>query len=111
MCSCALVRMRAPGMVAGAPGSPSLKLAVRHALTTGFGTAAFGAAILFLIAAIRRSLRNAAGKNLCCAIINCLAQPLLALLEMFTKVRLQRSGRKRAVWQGNGVRVCEERPC
>lgn len=33
---------------------PSLKVAVRNALTHGFGTAAFAGAILFLIATLRQ---------------------------------------------------------
>ncbi len=70
----------------GGAGGPSLRQAVHHTLAYGFGTAAFASAILFIVTTLRRAIRNGARRNICCAIINCVAQPLLAMLEMYTKV-------------------------
>ncbi|KXZ51690.1 hypothetical protein GPECTOR_11g140 [Gonium pectorale] len=66
-----------------APGS--VRRSLRNALTSSFGTIAFAAAILALIRAMRRSLQEQGRKNIICCIINCIAQPLLALLEKFTR--------------------------
>jgi hypothetical protein len=54
-------------------------------MTNGFGTAAFAAAILVVLRMIRDAMQRASRKNIICCIINCIAQPLLAMLEKFTR--------------------------
>ncbi|GFR42645.1 hypothetical protein Agub_g3582 [Astrephomene gubernaculifera] len=65
------------------PGS--VRLALDHCLRSSFGSVAFAAAILAILRMIRRSLERASRKNIICCIINCVAQPLLAMMEKFTR--------------------------
>ncbi len=65
------------GSAANAPGS--VRLALRHALTSSFGSIAFAAAILTALRIIRNTMRRCARDNIICCIINCFVQPLLAL--------------------------------
>ncbi|GIL71730.1 hypothetical protein Vretimale_835 [Volvox reticuliferus] len=62
----------------------SVRQALRHCLTTSFGSVAFASAIITLINILRRVLQRAARNNIVCCIINCIAQPILALLQKFT---------------------------
>ncbi|GLC41131.1 hypothetical protein PLESTB_001794700 [Pleodorina starrii] len=63
----------------------SVRLALKHCLTTSFGSVAFASAILAAINFVRRMLSQAARNNIICCIINCVAQPILALMEKFTR--------------------------
>ncbi|PNW73072.1 hypothetical protein CHLRE_14g617800v5 [Chlamydomonas reinhardtii] len=63
----------------------SVKLALKHCLTSSFGSVAFAAAILALIRMLRRAMERAARNNVICCILNCVMQPLLALAEKFTR--------------------------
>lgn len=74
------------------PGSipPSTMRAVKHGLTSSFGSVCFGAAILAIIDVLREGLKrraeNAQGwMALVCCIINCVGQCLLAIIEQFTR--------------------------
>jgi hypothetical protein len=82
MCACGLL------LVAGAftsEAGPSVRVAFRHAMTNGFGTASFAAAILVLLRMIRDAMQRASRNSVICCLINCIAQPLLAMLEKFTR--------------------------
>ncbi|KAG2425823.1 hypothetical protein HXX76_013448 [Chlamydomonas incerta] len=63
----------------------SVKQALKHCLTSSFGSVAFAAAILALIRMLRRAMERAARNNIICCILNCFLQPLLALAEKFTR--------------------------
>jgi len=69
---------------------PSTMRAVKHGLTSSFGSISFAALILTIIAILRAALKKA-GRDaqgawaIICCIINCIAQPLLALAEQFTR--------------------------
>ncbi|GIL45985.1 hypothetical protein Vafri_3091 [Volvox africanus] len=67
------------------PTRGSVRQALRHCLTTSFGSVAFASAIITIINFVRRLLRRGARNNIICCIINCIAQPILALLEKFTR--------------------------
>lgn len=75
-----------PSFLADSPNRKgSVRLALRHALVPSFGSIAFAAAILTLLRMMRRSLERASRQNIICCIINCIAQPILALIEQFSK--------------------------
>ncbi|PNH00388.1 hypothetical protein TSOC_013788, partial [Tetrabaena socialis] len=65
--------------------SGSVRLALRHCLTSSFGSVAFAAAVLAVLRAVRRVMEDAARRNVICCIINCIVQPMLALAEQFTR--------------------------
>lgn len=70
---------------AGTPQRGSVRLALRHTLVSSFGSISFGALILTAIRVARRTLERASRENVICCIINCIAQPILAMLEQFSK--------------------------
>ncbi|KAG2490630.1 hypothetical protein HYH03_011021 [Edaphochlamys debaryana] len=63
----------------------SVRLALSHVLTCSFGSVAFAAAVLAVLRALRHMLQRSARNNILCCILNCIAQPLLALAEKFTR--------------------------
>jgi hypothetical protein len=74
------------------PGSvqPSTMRAVKHGLTSSFGSVCFGAAILAMIDVLREALKRRAQNSqgwmaLVCCIINCIGQCLLSIIEQFTR--------------------------
>lgn len=69
----------------GVSRAGSVRMALRHCLVNSFGSVAFAAAILTLLRAARRSLERASRNNIICCIINCIAQPILAMIEKFSK--------------------------
>ncbi|PNG99417.1 hypothetical protein TSOC_014805, partial [Tetrabaena socialis] len=56
----------------GRQASGSVRLALRHCLTSSFGSVAFAAAVLAVLRAVRRVMEDAARRNVICCIINCI---------------------------------------
>eukprot|EP00798_Chlamydomonas_sp_ICE-L_P024163 gene24163-9750_t len=73
------------GTPSDSPQAPSVMRSVRQALGASFGSIAFGSLIITVIEMIRDMLRRAARDNIFCCIINCIAQPILAMCEQFTR--------------------------
>ncbi|MEW5304380.1 MAG: hypothetical protein WDW36_006991 [Sanguina aurantia] len=64
---------------------PSVRRALRNAMTSHFGSLAFGSVILTAISILRSMLQRASTQNVFCCLLNCIIQPILALCEQFTK--------------------------
>uniref|UniRef100_A0A7S0UT24 Choline transporter-like protein n=1 Tax=Polytomella parva TaxID=51329 RepID=A0A7S0UT24_9CHLO len=71
--------------VAANGSSGSIRLALTHGFRHSFGSVAFAGLILATIHAIRGALRRLSRNNVLCCVINCFAQPFLAMAEQFTR--------------------------
>lgn len=87
VCACACFQRKCRWFLpaAGTPQRGSVRLALRHTLISSFGSISFASLILAAIRALRRALERASRQNIFCCILNCIAQPILEMLEQFTK--------------------------